>query len=76
MKSQIRFNSKSIHGVVAWKVTGTLLWAVFANWNDWNDGDNWKLNAYPIENANDWNADNQFLSGDSLLFSYDVRRSF
>ncbi|MEK7534853.1 MAG: hypothetical protein AAB563_00400 [Patescibacteria group bacterium] len=41
------------------------LWAVFAFWSDWGDGDRWKLNAYPIVFAVDWSAGVQFLSGDS-----------
>jgi len=42
-----------------------VLWAVNANWND--DGLNVEANS--LDNPNDWNADNRFLSRNSIFFS-------
>lgn len=39
------------------------LWAVNTNWND----DGWKFNANPIDNPNDWNADNQVFGRNYFL---------
>jgi len=45
-----------------------LLWAVNANWNSDNDG--WNVNANSVENLNRWNAENQVVSRNSLVFSH------
>lgn len=41
----------------------TIVWAVNANWND----DGWNLNANPVSNPNEWNADNRVVSRYSFL---------
>ena len=51
----------------------TALWAVNANWND----DGWNVNANPVSNPNQWNADNHVVSRNSLLSpSYLLGRGF
>ena len=47
---------------MAWRTN--VLWAVNANWN--SDGLNVEANS--LDNPNEWNADNRFLSRDSYLF--------
>jgi hypothetical protein len=46
---------------MAWRTN--VLWAVNANWN--SDGLNVEANS--LDNPNDWNADNRFLSRNSIF---------
>ncbi len=62
--SRIRYNPESIQGVVVWMALHTnVLWAVNANWN----GDKLNVEAYSLDNPNDWNQGNRFLSRDSIV---------
>jgi hypothetical protein len=68
---RIRYSLKSNHETVAWKALCTKrLWAVNANWNADNDG--WNANANSVDNPNRWNAGNQVVSRNFLVFSPDV----
>ncbi len=48
---------------MAWRTN--VLWAVNANWN--SDGLNVEANS--LDNPNEWNTDNRFLSRNSIFFS-------
>ena len=56
-----RVFDRELHG---WYIVQSA-WAV--NGNLYDDG--WNLNAYSVENANEWNASNQFCSRNSNLSS-------
>lgn len=73
-RSHIRFSSKigrkTFDGrwpsLVLWMASRTKhLWAVNANWND----DELNVEANSLDNPNDWNAGNRFLSRNSHLSS-------
>jgi len=49
-----------------WVVVQSELWAVNCNWNA--DNRYWNVNANPVTNPNEWNADNQVFSRDSRFF--------
>lgn len=65
---------RQVRWAVLWKAFNTVLtlWAVNANWND----DGWNVEANSIENPNEWNADNQAFSRNSLFFSCQLGGSF
>jgi len=64
--SHIRFNLENIRWVVVWMAWRTnVLWAVHAYWN----GGGLYVEANSLDNPNDWNADNRFLSRNSIFFS-------